>query len=201
MVDRPTRGEVTVFPDAAAFRAWLERHHADTPALWVGYYRKATGKSSITYPEAVDEALCYGWIDGITFRVDDEVHTNRFTPRHRLSGWSAKNVRRAEELIREGRMAPSGLRAFEGRRMTDEGRLYSYENRPRDLPPEYERQVRSNPAAWAVWTAQTPSFRRNAIWWVVGAKREATRQRHLDELIDGLVAGDFPSALRPIGDG
>lgn len=198
MAERPTRDQVTVFPDAAAFRAWLEAHHADIPELWVGYFRKSTGKSSITYPEAVDEALCFGWIDGITYRVDDEVHTNRFTPRHRLSGWSEKNVRRAKELIREGRMAPPGAQAFELRRMTDEGRLYTYENRPREMPAEYERPMRANPAAWAVWTAQTPSFRRNAIWWVVGAKREETRRRHLDQLIDGLASGDFPQAIRPI---
>jgi uncharacterized protein YdeI (YjbR/CyaY-like superfamily) len=107
-------------------------------------------------------------------------------------------VRRAEELIGEGRMAPPGLRAFEGRRMADEGRIYTYENRPRELPPEYERQVQANPSAWAVWMAQTPSFRRNATWWVVGMKQEATRQRHLDQLIDGLVSGDFPSGVRPI---
>ena len=198
MAERPTRDQVIVFPDAAAFRTWLKQHHADTSELWVGYYRKATGKTSITYPEAVDEALCFGWIDGITYRVDDEVHTNRFTPRLRTSGWSEKNVRRAEELIREGRMAAPGREAFESRRMTDEGRLYTYENRPREMPAEYERHLRANPAAWAVWTAQTPSFRRNAIWWVVGAKREETRQRHLDQLIDGLAAGDFPQAIRPI---
>jgi uncharacterized protein YdeI (YjbR/CyaY-like superfamily) len=199
VAERPTRDQVTVFPDGPAFRAWLEAHHDDTAELWVGYFKKATGRSSITYPEAVDEALCFGWIDGVTFRVDDEVHTNRFTPRGRLSGWSEKNVRRAMELIDEGRMAPAGLRAFESRRMADEGRLYTYENRPSVLPDEYERQVRANPAAWATWTAQTPSFRRNAIWWVVGVKQEVTRQRHLDQLIDGLASGDFPRAIRPIG--
>ena len=188
-----------MFPDAAAFRTWLERHHAETHELWVGYYRKAAGKTSITYDEAVDEALCFGWIDGLTFRIDDEVHANRYTPRRRGSGWSAKNVRRAEDLIREGRMAPSGRKAFEERRMTDAGRLYSYESRPRELPEAYERQVRANPAAWSEWTAQTPSFRRTATWWVVSAKREETRQRHLDQLIDGLLAGDLPSAIRPIG--
>jgi uncharacterized protein YdeI (YjbR/CyaY-like superfamily) len=199
VVERPTRDEVTVFPDAAAFRSWLERHHAETPELWVGYYRKATGKTSLLYEAAVDEALCFGWIDGLTFRIDDEVHANRFTPRRRGSGWSAKNVRRAEELIRAGRMTPSGQKAFEERRMTDAGRLYAYETRPRELPENYERQVRANPAAWSVWTEQTPSFRRTATWWVVGAKREETRQRHLDQLIDGLVAGDLPTAIRPIG--
>ena len=187
-----------MFPDAAAFRSWLEGHHAETPELWVGYYKKATGKTSLSYDDAVGEALCFGWIDGLTFRIDDEVHANRFTPRRKGSGWSAKNVRRAKELIREGRMTPSGRKAFEERRMTDEGRLYSYEARPRELPDVYERQVRANHAAWSLWTEQTPSFRRNATWWVVGAKREETRQRHLDELIDGLVAGDLPNAIRPI---
>jgi uncharacterized protein YdeI (YjbR/CyaY-like superfamily) len=199
VVERPSRDQVSVFPTAVAFRTWLQRHHAETPELWVGYYRKATGKTSVTYDEAVDEALCFGWIDGLTFRIDDEVHANRYTPRRRGSGWSAKNVRRAKELIREGRMTPSGRKAFDERRMTDEGRPYSYEARPRELPEVYEHQLRANPAAWSEWTAQTPSFRRTATWWVVGAKREETRQRHLDQLIDGLVAGDLPSAIRPIG--
>ena len=102
-----------MFPDAAAFRAWLADHHATTTELWVGYYKKASGKTSISYAEAVDEALCYGWIDGLTFRVDDEVHTNRFTPRRRGSTWSTLNVRRVGELLSEGRMTPAGMRAFE----------------------------------------------------------------------------------------
>ena len=190
--------EPKFFATPAAWRRWLERYHDKREFQWVGFWKVGSGRKSITWKQSVDEALCFGWIDGITYRVDDEVHTNRFTPRLRTSGWSEKNVRRAEELIREGRMAAPGREAFESRRMTDEGRLYTYENRPREMPAEYERHLRANPAAWAVWTAQTPSFRRNAIWWVVGAKREETRQRHLDQLIDGLAAGDFPQAIRPI---
>ncbi len=182
MSPRPARDQVSVFPTAAAFRGWLEEHHADTPELWVGYYRKATGKTSITYPEAVDEALCYGWIDGLTYRVDDEVHTNRFTPRRTGSTWSALNVRRVQELISEGRMARAGLAAFEARTEANTG-IYSYENRPRELPAEYSSQLEANPAAWVSWQSQTPGFRRNATWWVVNAKQETTRQRHLDELV------------------
>jgi uncharacterized protein YdeI (YjbR/CyaY-like superfamily) len=198
VAERPTRDQVTVFPDAAAFRTWLERHHDDTPELWVGYYRKNVGKSSITYPEAVDEALCFGWIDGLTFRVDDEVHTNRYTPRRKGSTWSALNVQRANELIGEGRMTPPGLRAFEARTAVNTG-IYAYENRPRDLPAGYARRLRANPAAWAFWQSRTPSFRRNATWWVVNAKQEATRERHLERLIADLAKGEIPLPLRPIG--
>ena len=198
MSPRPTRDQVTVFPDAAAFRAWLEGHGAGTPELWVGYYRKETAKTSITYPEAVDEALCFGWIDGLTYRVDDEVHTNRFTPRRRGSTWSALNVRRVGELLSEGRMAPPGIAAFEARTEANTG-IYSYENRPRELPHDYERRLRANADAWSFWQSRTPGFRRNATWWVVNAKQETTRQRHLDQLIADLAMGIVPKPIRPIG--
>jgi uncharacterized protein YdeI (YjbR/CyaY-like superfamily) len=195
---RPARDELSLFPSAAAFRAWLEQHHDDTTEVWVGYYRKGTGKTGIAYPEAVDEALCYGWIDGLTYRIDDEVHTNRFTPRRRGSTWSTTNVRRVQELINEGRMTPAGLAAFEARTTANTG-IYSYENRPRELPTEYARQLQANAGAWAFWQSRTPGFRRTATWWVVNAKQEATRQRHLDQLIADLAVGVVPKPLRPFG--
>ena len=114
-VQRPTRDQVTVFATAAEFRQWLEAHHDSTPELFVGYYRKGSGKSAMTYPESVDEALCYGWIDGITFRIDDEVTATRFTPRRRTSNWSAPNVAKIAALTKAGRMHPAGTRAFEQR--------------------------------------------------------------------------------------
>jgi len=114
-VKRPTPEEVQIFATAADFRNWLEMNHARMTELWVGYYRKGVPKPSITYKEAVDEALCFGWIDGIGYRIDDESHTNRFTPRTKRSSWSAVNVQRVAELTAEGRMHPAGITAFEAR--------------------------------------------------------------------------------------
>jgi uncharacterized protein YdeI (YjbR/CyaY-like superfamily) len=187
-VKRPTRDGVMVFPDAAGFREWLEAHHADTAEAWVGYYRKDVPKTSIRYPEAVDEALCFGWIDGIGYRVDDEVTSNRFTPRRARSTWSATNVRRVGELQAAGRLHPAGLAAFEAR-TTDNTGIYSYENRPADLPPDYLAVLRANAAAWAWWQAQSPSYRRTATWWVVSAKQQATRDRRLATLVADSAAG------------
>ena len=184
----PSRDEVHIFPAASAFREWLERHHATDREVWVGYYRKGVDKPSITYREAVDEALCFGWIDGIGYRVDDEAHTNRFTPRTRRSNWSSVNVRRVGELLAEGRMHPAGIAAFEARTPERTG-VYSYENRPADLPEEYATLFRGDEAAWAWWQAQTPSYRRAATWWVVSAKQEATRLRRLEQLIADSAAG------------
>ncbi len=185
---RPARDEVMVFSDAEAFRAWLETHHADTTEVWVGYYRKEVPKTSIRYPEAVDEALCFGWIDGIGYRVDDEVTTNRFTPRRPRSTWSATNVRRVGELQAARRMHPAGLAAFNARTTANTG-IYSYENRPADLPPAYLAQLRADAAAWAWWQAQTPGYRRTATWWVISARQQATRDRRLATLIADCAAG------------
>ena len=185
---RPTRDEVAVFPDAAAFRAWLEAHHADTSQLWVGYYRKGVPKTSIRYPEAVEEALCFGWIDGIGYRVDDEVRTNRFTPRGKRSTWSTANVRRVGELREAGRMHPAGIAAFEARREDRTG-IYSYENRPADLPPGFRERLEANADALRWWRAQTPGYRRMATWWVVSARREATREKRLATLIADSAEG------------
>jgi uncharacterized protein YdeI (YjbR/CyaY-like superfamily) len=114
-VQRPTRAQVAIFPVAGDFRTWLDANHETAPELFVGYYRKGSGKSAMTYPESVEEALCYGWIDGITFRIDDEVTATRFTPRRRTSNWSAPNVAKVAELTKAGRMHPAGTRAFEER--------------------------------------------------------------------------------------
>jgi uncharacterized protein YdeI (YjbR/CyaY-like superfamily) len=184
----PTPPDVTVFPDAAAFRAWLTEHHDSATELWVGYYRKGVGKTSISYREAVEEALCFGWIDGIARRIDDEVHANRFTPRRRTSSWSALNIAKVAELTRTGRMHPAGLRAFEGRdRRRDAS--YSYENRPSTLPPQAEQRLRADPGAWAYWQAQTPGYRRSAAHWVLSAKRAETRERRLATLVADCAAG------------
>jgi uncharacterized protein YdeI (YjbR/CyaY-like superfamily) len=163
---------------------WLERHHADTPALAVGFHRKRSGKPSITWAEAVDEALCYGWIDGVRRGLDGDSYTIRFTPRRPRSTWSAVNIERARELKRSGRMQPAGLKAFAAR--TDErSAIYAYEQRRgAKLDSEQERRFRANEAAWEFFSAQPPSYRRTATWWIVSAKREETRVRRLATLIE-----------------
>ena len=157
-----------VFTSAAEFRAWLKEHHANEREAWIGYYKKGVPKQSIAYPESVDEALCFGWIDGIGYRISDEVHATRFTPRTKRSTWSAANVRRVGELKAEGRMHPAGLAAFAARTGDNTG-IYSYENRPRDLPTPYLARLEASAAAWHFWQSQTPGYRRAATWWVISA--------------------------------
>jgi uncharacterized protein YdeI (YjbR/CyaY-like superfamily) len=174
--------EPNFFPTPADFRAWLEANHATATELLVGFYKVGSGRPSITWPESVDQALCYGWIDGIRRRVDDQSYTIRFTPRRRGSTWSLVNTRRAMELIEQGLMQPAGLAAFEAR---DPARTaeYSYENRPEGLEATYEAQFRANPAAWTYWEAQPAHYRRGSAHWVMSAKREETRRRRLAILI------------------
>jgi uncharacterized protein YdeI (YjbR/CyaY-like superfamily) len=178
----------TFFPAPQDFRRWLERNHDKADELLVGFCKKDSGRPSITWPESVDEALSFGWIDGVRRRIDDESYSIRFTPRRRGSIWSAVNIKRATELTKLGRMAPAGLRAFEAR---DEkkSRIYSYENSPREFTAEDEKRFRANKKAWAYWSAQPPSYRRGATYWVMGAKKEETRARRLALLIDDSAHG------------
>ena len=185
---RPTRDQVAVFRDKAAFRAWMDEHHDTAPDVWVGYYRKGAGKTSITYADAVDVGLAFGWIDGLTYRIDDEVHANRFTPRRRRSNWSAVNVGRMQALIAAGEAHPAGIAAFEARAPERTG-VYSYENAPRDLPAEYAAALEANSEAWRFWQEQPPSYRRRATYWVVWAKRPETRERRFRTLIEDCAAG------------
>jgi uncharacterized protein YdeI (YjbR/CyaY-like superfamily) len=186
-ITAPQRGDVRIFPRQADFRAWLLENHASTPALFIGFYKKGVPKTAMTYAEAVEEALCFGWIDGITYRIDDEVTASRFSPRRAKSNWSAVNTRRVEELRAQGRMHPAGIAAFEARQPHQTG-VYSYENRPYDLPDPYLQRVRANADAWRFWQAQRPGYRRGATWWVISAKREATRDRRLETLIEDSAA-------------
>ena len=179
---------VAIFRSADEFRAWLEANHDSATELWVGYYKKGASKTSMTYKESVDEGLCFGWIDGLTRRIDDEVYTIRFTPRTRRSTWSAVNVARVGELMAAGRAHPAGIRAFEARTEDNTG-IYSYENRPADLPDAYLARLKANEGAWSWWQAQRPGYRRVATWWVVSAKQEATRERRLATLIEDCAAG------------
>jgi len=176
-------------------RNWLEDNHATASELWVGFYRRASGKPSITWPELVDEELCFGWIDGVRKGIDDVSYSNRITPRKPRSTWSAINIARAKELIRQGRMRPAGLKAFE-RRTGDRSAIYSYEQRKAArLEPEAERAFRFNKKAWAFFESQQPSYRRTAIYWVISAKREETRRKRLATLIRDSQAG---RSIRPL---
>lgn len=171
------------------FRRWLEKHHADTPELWVGFHKKDTGRASITWPESVDEALCVGWIDGLRKSIDKHSYMIRFTPRKPGSIWSAVNTRRAKELTEAGRMTPPGLRAFEHRdpRKTN---LYSFEQRQAaKLDPALEKRFKANREAWTFFHSQPPGYRRTAIFWVMSARQEETRARRLDALIRDSAAG------------
>lgn len=169
------------FRTPAAFRAWLEAHHAKVAELWVGFYKRDSGRPSLTWPESVDEALCVGWIDGLRRRVDDASYTIRFTPRRPRSVWSSVNIARARVLIEQGRMQPAGLRAFEARTENTSG-IYSYEQRPAELPAPYARLLKTQRAAWSFFQAQSPSYRKTATWWIVSAKQDATRLKRLDKL-------------------
>lgn len=171
------------FKTPADFRRWLEAHHASADELWVGFHKKASGKLSLTWPESVDEALCFGWIDGLRKSVNDASYMIRFTPRRPNSTWSAVNTRRARVLIRDGRMQTAGLRAFRRREAAKTG-LYAFENRPTELPASYLRRLKANPQAWAYYRAQPPGYRRTVSWWILSAKKEETRLRRLEQLIE-----------------
>jgi uncharacterized protein YdeI (YjbR/CyaY-like superfamily) len=186
----------TFFRSAADMRAWLARHHAAAGELWVGYYKRASGRSSITWPESVDEALCYGWIDGVRKSIDDVSYVIRFTPRRPGSIWSAVNIRRAQALIQQGRMSPAGLRAYEARKENKTG-IYSYEQRSAELEEPYRRALRKNAAAWTFFRAQPPSYRKAVSWWIVSAKREETRLRRVEKLIAYAAGGQTVPALTP----
>ncbi len=177
------------FATPAAFRAWLDRHHADEDELLVGFYKKSSGRPSITWPEAVDEALCFGWIDGVRRGIDAESYSIRFTPRRKRSIWSAVNIKRAGELIELGRMMPAGLAAFAAR-TDDRSAIYSHEQRrAAKLDPEHEQRFRAQTAAWEWFQAQAPSYRRAALHWVTSAKRPETRERRLAALIEDSASG------------
>ena len=170
------------------FRRWLEKHHTDATELWVGFYKKSSGRPSITWPESVDEALCAGWIDGLRKRVDDESYMIRFTPRKAGSIWSAVNTRRAAELLKEGRMRPAGRAAFEARD-PKKTNLYSFEQRQAAaLAPALEKRFKANRAAWTFFQSLPDGYRRTATFWVMSAKQEDTRRRRLDVLIEDSAA-------------
>jgi len=170
------------FRTPSDFRKWLEKHHATEQELLVCFYKKDSGKPSITWPESVKEALCFGWIDGIRRNVDEESYSIRFTPRKRTSTWSAINIKYAQELIEQGLMHPSGLAAFEARRENKSG-IYSYEQRSATIPEPYLSQLKKQRAAFEFFEAQPAWYRKQMSWWIVSAKKEETRLKRLEKLI------------------
>lgn len=180
-----------VFPDPAAFRAWLDAHHDSEDELWVGFYRASVPNTAMRYPDAVDEALCYGWIDGITYRIDEELRAQRFTPRRPTSGWSAVNIGKVAELRAAGRMHPAGIRAFDDRdRRKDQ--IHSHERPPHPLPDAWVRRFRADVEAWVYWERQSTSYRNTATHWVMSAVKPETRQRRFDTLLEASRAGTRP---------
>jgi uncharacterized protein YdeI (YjbR/CyaY-like superfamily) len=179
----------TFFKTQADLRKWFEKHHAKEQELLVGFYKKDSGKASITWPESVDEGLCFGWIDGIRKSIDEVSYTIRFTPRRARSTWSAVNIKRAAELKDQGLMRPLGLQAFEARQENRSG-IYSYEQRSSELPDQYRRLLEKNKAASKFFAAQPPSYRKAANWWVLSAKKEETRLKRLNKLIDYSASGE-----------
>jgi uncharacterized protein YdeI (YjbR/CyaY-like superfamily) len=184
------------FSSAAEFRRWLETNHATATELVLGINNRDSGRGGITYAEALDEALCVGWIDGLVRRLDDERHTRRFTPRKPGSIWSRVNVGHVERLKAAGRMTAAGLAAYAAREEQRTG-AYSFEQRPREFPPVLEKLFRANQKAWTFWRMQPPGYRRTFIWWVVSAKRPETRRARLAALIGASAARRRIDRLRP----
>jgi len=170
------------FSNHSEFHVWLEQNHQSESELWVGYYRKETGKPSMTWSDSVDQALCFGWIDGIRKKIDDERYCIRFTPRKPGSTWSRINIAKVEEMTRLGLMFPAGLEVFRLRKENKSG-IYSFENEIRDLPDEYSRIFKKNSAAWKFYSAQPPSYRKTMTHWILSAKQEVTKMKRLERLI------------------
>lgn len=174
------------FRAAAEFRRWLDKNSTNEIELWVGYFKRGSGTPSLTWPESVDHALCYGWIDGIRKSIDETRYMIRFTPRKPTSTWSAVNIKRVEALRKLGLMQLAGMAAFAARR-ADRSGIYSHEQRTSDLPNRYAAILKKRPGAYEFFSVQPPWYRKAAIWWVVSAKQEATRVRRLEQLIDDSV--------------
>ena len=184
------------FATAAKLRSWLTKHHKTRTELYIGFYKKNSGKRGITYAEAVDEALCFGWIDGVLYRIDDVSHMQRWTPRKPNSYWSNVNIAKAKALQAVGRMTPAGLAAFERR---DEKRTakYSFEAAEAKLDAAALKKFRANRKAWEYFSARPPGYRRTATFWVMSARQQSTRDRRLDALIAASDEGRPVPPLAP----
>jgi uncharacterized protein YdeI (YjbR/CyaY-like superfamily) len=193
--------EPVYFASPAEFRAWLDAHHASAQELWVGFHKRATGRPSLTWPESVDEALCFGWIDGLRRRVDGERYAIRFTPRRPSSLWSRVNLERVAVLTAEGRMRPEGL-AVHAVRRADATAGPRRDRVPEHLPEPYDRALRErNEASWRFFEDQSVAYRRLLVDWVLAAKQEATRLRRVERIADALAFGQRWMPGQPVPTG
>ena len=188
--------EPRFFKKPADFRKWLQKNHETAAELWVGLYKKHTGKPSITWPEVVDQVLCFGWIDGIRKSIDAEAYMNRVTPRRKGSNWSAVNIKRVQELREAGLMTPAGERAF-AERDASKVNQYSFERDHAEFSPAQQTAFRKNRKAWAFFQAQPPHYRKQMTWWVISAKQASTQERRLARLIDDCAAGIRIQPMQP----
>ena len=186
----------TFFRTPLEFHTWLDAYHADATELSVGFWKKDSGRPSITWPESVDEALCVGWIDGIRNSIDGERYQIRFTPRKPGSIWSSVNIKRAKALIENGRMRPAGLRAFQARLENKSG-IYSYEQRRAKLEEPYAGLLQKHKGAARFFDAQPPSYRKAASWWIVSAKKGETRLKRLERLVECSAKGQRLPEMTP----
>ncbi|RZS68403.1 uncharacterized protein YdeI (YjbR/CyaY-like superfamily) [Agromyces ramosus] len=189
--DRPA----IFFSGPEEFRAWLEANHATETELWMGLNKRHVPERGLTWEQAVPEALCFGWIDSVSQRIDDDARRQRWTPRKPSSNWSSVNIALVEQLTAEGRMHPAGIAAYE-RRRDDRSGVYSFESPPQDLPRGYAETLAADAAASAFWHAATPTYRRQVTHWVLTAKQEATRERRLAQLIEDSAAGRLVPPMR-----
>jgi uncharacterized protein YdeI (YjbR/CyaY-like superfamily) len=180
--------DVRFFATPAELREWFDANHATADELWLGYYKKASGRPSVDWSQVVDEALCVGWIDGVRKSIDDAVSVQRLTPRRKGSTWSAINVAKVATLTDQGRMRPAGLAAFAARTEANTG-IYAYERPPTTLSDEEIARFRAAPEAWSDWERRPPSYRRVATHWITSAKQASTRERRLSTLIEDCAAG------------
>jgi uncharacterized protein YdeI (YjbR/CyaY-like superfamily) len=195
----PTPRDVIFFASPEELRDWFDANHETAEELWVGYHKKATGRPTVTWSQAVDEALCVGWIDSVRYSLGPEASAQRFTPRRRGSIWSAVNVAKVESLLAEGRMRPAGIAAFEAR-TPEKTAIYSYEREHAAFSPEEQARFEANESAWANWQRMPPGYRRQATWWVTSAKRPETRAKRLGELIEQSAEGRKPRSITPPGE-
>ena len=195
MTSRPDVGDVLFFATAEELRDWFDAHHQTASELWLGYHRKRTGRPTISWSDAVDEALCVGWIDSVRYSLDDDRSAQRFTPRRPGSVWSAINVRKVGELTARGRMRPAGLAAFDARD-PDRTAIYSHEQAEVSLADEETTRIRANEAAWADWQGRPPSYRPAVTHWIASAKKPETRTRRLEALIEASATGEPVGPMR-----
>lgn len=176
-------GNPLYFPTSKDFRDWFQSNYQDQSELWVGFYKKATGLPSITWPESVDQALCFGWIDGIRKSIDDKSYKIRFTPRKAQSHWSGVNIKKVKELKKLGLMTPAGLRAY-NRRTKAKSRQASFEQGKVELRKDFEDKLMKNTKAWNYFKEKSPSYQKQTIWWVMSAKKEETQIKRMNVLIE-----------------